>query len=184
VASPISRNMSKNQPSRVNKILSIPRLTQDHYVFVGGEQYGPFKIAKLWEFYFEGRIYDNDFYWTKGYDEWQPIPKLYHSRGSPFCLPGEQPCRTRIVLPPRTEFKRDKEVARSTPPHKPKAKSPFPQTAMSSCRRCTQCHGPALPRFFFCSQGKCGLFCRLCMNEIVSSNDKCPICGGPIKAVK
>jgi len=150
---------------RLTKAHSIERLSNDYFVFVGGEQLGPMKITELWDLWWKRRLNDCDQYWTPGLTEWMPIPALYHSRGIPYVRPtGPQYAS------------------------QPVSKAPGEYSERVGGTRCNHCNGPAMPKYFCCrSQFGCGVFCRQCMNEIsfaLRTSVGCPICRGDMLVKK
>jgi hypothetical protein len=155
--------MHIKKSSSAKKGYSIKRVTADYYLFIGGAELGPIKIKQLWELYWEGRITDRDQYWTKGLNDWTPIPALYHPSSRPYVTPPEEELSTPMVPSKLGIFSR---LFR---------RSDAEGEGPNLMARCRLCNGPAWPEnVAFC--GACGLFCRQCTIKMRSG--KCPKCGG------
>ena len=187
--------MARTKPTRADKALSITRLTNDYYLLIGGGQWGPLKIGQLWELYWSGRIHDKDLYWTEGLTDWMPIPALYHSRGFPYGgFPAPPPKLPTICTESMTPENDGGGFLRRLL-NRPKTKNSIcteptvEHFARPAGQRCSQCNGPAHPKFYKClglahsTAKRCGTFCRQCMQEMCSRLEietGCPLCGGGV----
>jgi len=51
-------------------------MPETFFVWVQGEQYGPFSLPKLYEMRLEGRLLQSTLYWSEHYKEWRGIVSI------------------------------------------------------------------------------------------------------------
>ncbi len=196
--------------SRAAKALSIPRLTNDYFVFARGEQLGPMTIRQLADAYWDGRINEDDQYWTSGLKEWQSILGLFHFCPRVVFPPGHEPDRSNATSRSKSiasdserplGHESDRSNATSSlsgflsRPFSRKAPKVIPPKSAVVVRpearfsHCSFCNGPFIPRFFACGGCDSG-FCQVCMAEMAKElnifkiSEGCPICGGRMRVGK
>ena len=149
--------MTNRKSPNYDIVCRMPRLRNEYFVSVGGEKFGPFSVAKLWELYWDGRIDDRDEYMTDGLTDWTPIPALYHSHGLPYVRPERETAVNELAgnKPAPGWFSKLFRRAKTAPSD---GNEGLDHTVRMFAGRCGLCEGPALPRFFTCPE--CGRICR------------------------